>query len=99
MKLLRRVLLRNGKISGLYEDGVSGEMLEALGGTAEIRRASHVEAPPGNLEEIEFQVDLTPSGGPVLNGFRTYKEAVATEIDWINQNTLNPCSDNRAQQT
>lgn len=95
MKLVRRILARGGKITGLYEDGMSGKILDALGGTAEIRRASHVEAPPKPLDRVEFQVDLTPSGGPVLGGFPSYRSAVETEVDWINQNTLNPNNPNK----
>ena len=86
----RRVLLHNGKIKALYEDGFSPKMLEALGGKAEIRRASHVEAPARSLAKVEFEVDLGPSGGPKMTGFGSYKEAVQAEIRWINENTLNP---------
>lgn len=90
MKLKHRVLIRGGVTTGIYTDGLSKDIMESLGGTAEIKRASHVEAPTHNLDKIEFQVDLTLSGGPILNGFPTYKEAVDKEVEWINQNVLNP---------
>jgi hypothetical protein len=86
----QKFLIRNGKVTSLYKDGSAHAILEKLGGQASIRRASHVEAPEGVLDEIEFQADLTPSNGPILKGFKTYEEAVAAEVQWIKENTLNP---------
>ena len=85
-----RVLIHNGQTKTLYEDEMGGKLLESLGGKAKITRASHVEAPQGELSKIEFQADLSPSGGPILKGFKTYKDAVEAEIAWIQGNTLNP---------
>jgi hypothetical protein len=84
------LLIKDGKVTSLYKDGSSHQLLEKLGGKASIKRASFVEAPEEVLNDIEFTVDLTPSGGPVMRGFKTYAEAVEAEINWINENTLNP---------
>lgn len=84
------LLIKNGKVKALYKDGSSHQLLEKLGGKAAIRRASFVEAPETELEKIEFTVDLTPSGGPILKGFTSYEEAVTAEVSWLNQNILNP---------
>lgn len=84
------LLIKDGKVKSLYKDGSSHQLLEKLGGKAAIRRASFVEAPETELDNIEFTVDLTPSGGPILKGFSSYEEAVTAEIAWLNQNTLNP---------
>lgn len=90
-----RVLITKGTIKTIYEDQLGSELHEKLGGNPKIYRASHVEAPEGNLEKIQFDVDLTPSKGPVLTGFKTYNEAVAAEVDWLQKNTLNPKSKNQ----
>lgn len=89
MNPAKNYLIKEGKITSLYEDGSSPSILEKLGGEAEIRRASHVEASEGKLKNIEFNVDLSPSKGPTISGFSSYKEAVSAEIHWINQNVLN----------
>ena len=83
-----KILIHNGKVLSLYKDGLSQELLKKLGGTAKIKRLSHIEAPTGNLDNIEFTVDLSPSGGPLLTGFDTYEKAVDAEIAWINENIL-----------
>jgi hypothetical protein len=84
-----QILIKGGKLKALYKDGHSHQLLSKLGGQATIKRASHVEAPLSSLEEIEFHVDLSPSGGPTLKGYKSYKEAVDAEVDWINENILN----------
>lgn len=89
----KKILFRGGKVETLYEDTLAQKLLEKLGGDASIHRASHVEASPGKRKNIEFQVDLSPSNGPQLSGFKTYKEAVDAEIQWLHQNklTTKPC--------
>jgi len=84
----KKLLIQEGKIQALYEDNLSHALLKKLGGEASIRRASHVEAVPGQRKTIEFQVDLSPSNGPTLAGFQTYQEAVKAEIDWLHKHTL-----------
>jgi len=86
----QRILIKDGKVTSLYKDGNSHQLLEKLGGRENIRRASFVEAPEEELNGIEFTVDLRPSGGPVITGFKSYSEAVEAEVEWLNENTLNP---------
>jgi hypothetical protein len=84
----KKILFQDGKVSSLYDDTLSQKLLEKLGGEAAITRASHVEAAPGRKPTIEFHVDLSPCQGPTLTGFKTYKEAVDAEIDWLHKNKL-----------
>jgi len=65
-KPVKRILIQNGTLTGLYDDKIAPKLHKKLGGAAEITRASHVEAPLGKLDNIEFEVDLTPSGGPKI---------------------------------
>jgi hypothetical protein len=90
MSPAHKILIKDGRVTSLYKDGSSHQLLEKLGGNASIRRASFVEAPEEELQEIKFTVDLTPSGGPIMEGFTSYEEAVKAEVQWINENTLNP---------
>jgi hypothetical protein len=83
-----QILIKGGTLKALYKDGQSHQLLSKLGGNAKITRASHVEAPPNSLQEIEFHVDLSPSGGPTLTGYKSYDEAVKAEIEWLNRNIL-----------
>lgn len=83
-----RVLIRNGTVKSLYDDKIAPQLHQNLGGQAEIRRASHVEAPAKKLDKIEFEVDLSPSNGPKLEGFPSYQSAVAAEVEWIQENVL-----------
>jgi hypothetical protein len=86
--LHEKFLIKNGTVTSLYNDQNSPKILEKLGGKAVIKRASHVEAPLKELEKIEFTVDLTPVGGPILEGFPSYEEAVDAEVAWIKSNVL-----------
>lgn len=52
-------------------------------GSAEIRRASHVEPCDGG-----WSADLTPVGGPVLGPFTLRRNALAAEMKWIEENVL-----------
>lgn len=85
---MERVLFQNGTVTALYKDGALANILAKLGGKLKIERASHIEAPKGELSEIAFEADLSPSGGPVLKGFKTYKEAVDAEVQWLQDNIL-----------
>jgi hypothetical protein len=84
----KKFLIRNGVVKGIYDDKDSPQLLEKLGGKANIRRASHVEAPLHELDKVEFEVDLSLSGGPILKGFKTYKDAVEAEVEWLHNNIL-----------
>jgi hypothetical protein len=83
-RIERKFKVFEGTIHSLYEDGLSQRILERSGGKAHIRRASHVEA--SQSAGIQFEVDLSPMGGPKLTGFPTRKEAITAEIQWLNKN-------------
>jgi len=84
----KKVVFRNGTVASLYDDALSQTLLTTLGGDAAITRASHIEADPSPQKNIQFEVDLTPSNGPILKGFPTYKSAVEAEIKWLHENKL-----------
>ena len=88
MRVKRCFVIKAGEIRGIYEDGLSQKILERTGGVAKIPRASHIEASKGESKRISFEVDLSPSNGPIVRGFETRKEAINYEIDWINKNIL-----------
>lgn len=71
---------RDGTVRFIYHDALRG--LLALG-TAEIRRASHVE-PVGT----HWSADMTPVGGPVLGTFPTRQAALDAEVQWLEQHRL-----------
>jgi hypothetical protein len=68
----------NGTAQCLYGEKIS---LSALGGL-DIRRASHVEPDPN--KPGEWYADLSPVGGPMLDGFKTRADALAAEEEWLN---------------
>lgn len=71
----------DGKVVAIYNDTIRSLLLR---GTAEIRRASHVE-PVGT----QWQVDLTPIGGPVLDTlFDNREDALEAEVEWLRKNLL-----------
>lgn len=47
-------------------------------------RATHCE-PHG---DGQWAIDLGPSGGPIVFGFDSKKEAVDVEVQWLEQNVL-----------
>jgi len=84
----KKILFQKGRVESLYDDDLAQTLLQKLGGDASVKRASHVEAVEGNHKTIAFTVDLTPSQGPILTGFTTYKDAVNAEIDWLHTNKI-----------
>lgn len=75
------VINEQGGMRFVWNDDLSG--LRTLG-TTSIRRASRVEAD----ENGRFWAILEPVGGPTLGPFDLYGDAVAAEIDWIENNAL-----------
>ena len=69
----------NGNARFIYNDHLAG-LLEH--GRAHVERASHVE-PDANGG---WFADMSPSGGPKLEGFRLRSEALAAEVAWLEQN-------------
>jgi hypothetical protein len=74
------VFTPDGNARAIY--GESIDLTEL--GTVDVKRASHVE-PDG---AGGWYADLLPVGGPVLPGFRQRSEALAAEINWLNEHWL-----------
>lgn len=70
----------NGTVRAIYGEAIA---LDALG-CPQIARASHVEPEAHG----GWHADLTPVGGPVLTGFSRRSEALAAEVDWLDQHWL-----------
>lgn len=78
---LLKLVVKNGSILAIYDDS-----LVAMFGEAErvtTRRASHVE-PDGE----GWSADLSPVGGPILNGFTTRKAALDAEVRYLDQHVV-----------
>ena len=81
--MTRRIVIRSdGSAQFVYSDEL--KPLAAALGTAETRRASHVE-PYG---DGRWYADLRPSGGPWVVNFATRADAIAFEIDWLDKNLI-----------
>ena len=64
---------------------VYGEQLDLLSlGLTDIKRASHVEPLPSG----DWLVDLEPVGGPEMGPFAKRSEALAAELQWLEENWL-----------
>ena len=73
------ILIQNGTVRCLYTEALD---LASLG-TAEIRRASHVEPAAGG-----WTADLSPVNGPVLGPFPLRSQALTAEVEWIERHVL-----------
>lgn len=87
-----KFLISKGRIISLYNDEISILLQKELKAKSTIERVSHVKPIPGENEEIIFEADLAPVGGPKLTGFKTRKKAIQAEIDWVNEHLLIPGS-------
>lgn len=76
-----KVKCSGGKLVYLYSDELAG--LSEIPGSLSTFRASHIE-PCGT----GWMADLRPSGGPLLKGFALRSEALAAEIQWLNENVI-----------
>lgn len=67
----------NGDAQCVYDEKIDLTQL----GQVDIKRASHVEPDP----EYPgcWYIDLTPVGGPRINGFASRNEALAAEVEWL----------------
>ena len=74
------VIGRDGSVRGIYGEEIA---LDALG-PPRITRASHVE--PDRLGR--WMADLSPVGGPVLGPFDRRSEALAAEVEWLEEHWL-----------
>jgi hypothetical protein len=70
-----------GDLIFIHDDDLTPEIAKAF--HVQLTRASHVMSASA-AGVPRFDVDLGPSGGPVLKGFTRYKEAVAAEVAWLN---------------
>lgn len=75
------VIGADGDVRFLHDDDVA-EALASLGPRA-TRRASHVE-PEGDT----WSVDMTPVGGPKVDGFRRREDALRQEVVWLEERAL-----------
>lgn len=76
-----------GNVRAIYSDdrvGLLAELAQQLGSEPVTRRASHVEP----ATDGGWTADMSPSGGPVLTGFRLRSEALAAEIEWLREHGL-----------
>jgi len=65
----------DGMLGFIYDDDLNA----LLGlGSAELRRASHVEPIDG-----KWYADLSPVRGPMLGPFALRAEALRAEVDWL----------------
>lgn len=69
---------------GIVRSVYSEEIDLAVLGRPQIRRASHVEP----TAEGRWSADLAPVAGPRLGPFRSRREALAAEADWLTQHWL-----------
>lgn len=69
----------DGSAQCLYGEAIQ---LTSLG-TLDIKRASHVE--PDQNKPGTWYIDLSPVGGPRVDGFASRAAALAAEEDWLNQ--------------
>lgn len=71
----------NGQIRFIYNDNLRSIMDE---GTSTIKRASHVEP----TTDGKWEADMEPVGGPKLGPFTTRKEALDTEVKWLEEHGI-----------
>ena len=77
---MQLIIQLNGTAKCLYDESID---LAALG-HLDIRRASHVEPDASG----NWHADLAPVGGPRLGPFRSRSDALAAEVQWLEENHL-----------
>lgn len=80
-KTLKLVVRNGGEINSIYDDDLIGLFVDAA--SVKIARASHVE-PSRN----GWYADMSPVGGPKLEGFLSRQQALDAEREWINQHVI-----------
>lgn len=75
-------VLANGQIQFIYSDELASALRAA--GVLNIVRASHVEP----NEDSKWVADMSPIKGPRLGPYDTREEALAAEVEWIENNYL-----------
>ncbi len=79
-----KLVVKAGQIKAIYDDALTA-LLD--GAEVKIERASHVE-PDAGWPGGRWAVDMTPCGGTIIRGFPTRKQALDTEVRYINQYVL-----------
>lgn len=77
---MQLVISSSGSIRCLYDESLD---LRALGKLS-ISRGSHVEPD----QDGRWIADLAPVGGPRIGPFENRSEALAAEVDWLNEHWL-----------
>lgn len=77
-----------GRLSFVYDDNLAGFL--ALG-PGRVKRASIVEPDPAH----RWRADLSPVGGPTLGPFERRGEAIAREVEWLQENAIGNTSSER----
>lgn len=72
------IITADGNLKFIYNDAAA-ELLNE--GTAKIERASHVEPGAGG-----WMVDMSPVNGPTFGPFPLRAEALAAEVQWLQEN-------------
>jgi hypothetical protein len=70
----------NGSVRCLYSDALELDRI----GRLTISRGSHVEPTPDG----QWTADMSPVCGPVLGPYRSRRDALAAEVNWIEANWL-----------
>ena len=70
----------NGSVSCLYSDALELGQI----GRLTISRGSHVEPTPDG----QWTADMSPVCGPVLGPYRSRRDALAAEVNWLEANWL-----------
>lgn len=78
-----RIRIRPDRVSYIYADELQG-LNGKLGPTVISEHTGWVEPTADN----QWQVNMAPSGGPVLGPFHTRASAIAAEIAWVTEHVL-----------
>lgn len=78
-----RMVIENGVVRMVHRDGLMRTIQELGGGTVTVKRASHVE---WCNDSQSWYADMSPVGGPMLNGYDTREAALEAEQDWLYHN-------------
>lgn len=72
----------DGSVAAIHNDALAELYSE---GEAEIRRASNVEPVKTVAGDVMWQADMSPVGGPKLEPKRLRADALAAEVEWLQQ--------------
>jgi hypothetical protein len=78
------VITPDGNVRTIHDDNLV-DLVKSVGKIVSIRRASFVE--PTGLGEC-WESDLSPVGGPVLGPFERRRDALASEVAWLEEHDI-----------